>query len=151
MLATPKGLGMLILRETTWRVEQSGDTVARLCDITAGMGNWNYWNKNGRSLHWIHWSKEVKQCGFCQCYCLSPDLYHKCPVLEQWHTKSCSLGELCSLESHYNTKTHLHPQNYPPPRCDHPLLSMCSEFSLAYTFKSKVRELFSDQSKGMYD
>ena len=51
MLATPGELGVVTLREVTGRVERSGDTAARLCDIIAGIGNWNYWNKNGRCLH----------------------------------------------------------------------------------------------------
>ena len=44
----------------------------------------------------------------------------------------------------FSTKTHLHPEGYPPPRCDHSSLSLRPQFFVNYTFKREVREFYAN-------
>jgi len=61
--------------------------------------------------------------------------------------KVLSSREFCSFYYHFNTKTHLHPEGYPPPRCDHPSSSLRSRLFVNSTFKREARQFYTNHDK----
>jgi len=61
--------------------------------------------------------------------------------------KVLSSCELCSFEYNFNTKTHLHPKDYPPLRCDYSYSSLRPRFFANYTFKHEARKFYTNDDK----